>query len=169
MIESDMRYVYLALFIVANVIFVWSTSYGEERDMTDEISKVISVSNSAGHYTIKPCSSSPNCVSSMDERPARHIAPFKLKVGGAKAWKELKAIFDKMQRMTFIEEGTNYLHVEAKSRLFGFKDDVELYLIEEDGLIHVRSASRTGYWDLGANKRRIMRLGESLRSAGVIE
>lgn len=37
----------------------------------------------------------------------------------------------------------------------GFVDDVEFYLDEKDSLIQVRSASRLGESDLGANRKRI--------------
>ena len=30
------------------------------------------------------------------------------------------------------------------------------------GVIHVRSASRTGYWDLGANRRRVETIREAI-------
>jgi len=43
----------------------------------------------------------------------------------------------------------------------GFVDDLELQLRPQDALIAVRSASRLGYGDLGANRRRV----EALRAA----
>ena len=39
--------------------------------------------------------------------------------------------------------------------VFGFVDDVEIRLDESTGKIHIRSASREGYGDLGANRKRI--------------
>jgi len=40
-------------------------------------------------------------------------------------------------------------------------DDVEFRIDEAAGVIHVRSASRKGYWDLGVNRRRV----EAIREA----
>jgi uncharacterized protein (DUF1499 family) len=37
----------------------------------------------------------------------------------------------------------------------GFVDDVQFLIDESPRVIHVRSASRDGYWDLGVNRRRI--------------
>jgi uncharacterized protein (DUF1499 family) len=56
-------------------------------------------------------------------------------------------------------EEDGYLHATFRSRLFGFVDDLEC---RRDGdVIQVRSASRTGWWDLGVNRRRV----ESIRRA----
>jgi len=41
------------------------------------------------------------------------------------------------------------------SSIFRFVDDVEFYFDNAKKLIQVRSASRTGYSDLGVNRRRI--------------
>jgi uncharacterized protein (DUF1499 family) len=53
-----------------------------------------------------------------------------------------------------------YLKAEFRTRL-GFVDDVEFQLNPDLGLVQVRSASRTGYWDLGVNRRRV----EAIRKA----
>ena len=37
----------------------------------------------------------------------------------------------------------------------GFVDDVQFLLDERARVIHVRSASRVGYWDLGVNRKRM--------------
>ena len=44
-------------------------------------------------------------------------------------------------------------------------DDLSLRLEAETGLVHVRSASRTGYWDLGVNRRRVEALREASEAA----
>lgn len=53
------------------------------------------------------------------------------------------------------ERDRNYIYAEFKSRTLGFVDDVEFFLPEEQAVLHVRSASRVGYDDLGKNKRRV--------------
>jgi uncharacterized protein (DUF1499 family) len=54
-----------------------------------------------------------------------------------------------------------YLHAEFRSRLWGFVDDVEFRVDAAARVIHVRSASRQGYSDLGVNRKRV----EALRKA----
>jgi uncharacterized protein (DUF1499 family) len=43
-------------------------------------------------------------------------------------------------------------------------DDLEFRLIPEEHIIDVRSASRVGYWDLGANRRRVERIRERFQA-----
>ena len=45
-----------------------------------------------------------------------------------------------------------------ETSIFRFKDDLESVLETDTNTIHIRSASRLGYWDIGANSRRIERL-----------
>jgi uncharacterized protein (DUF1499 family) len=63
-------------------------------------------------------------------------------------------------RTTLAEQRPGYLRFEFRSRIFRFVDDVEFLADPAAGVIHVRSASRTGHSDLGVNRRRI----EILRS-----
>ncbi|WP_421864837.1 DUF1499 domain-containing protein [Motiliproteus sp.] len=58
-----------------------------------------------------------------------------------------------------------YLGCEFRSSLYGFIDDVELRLDGENGLMHIRSGSRVGYSDLGANRRRVESLRRLLRQS----
>jgi uncharacterized protein (DUF1499 family) len=58
-----------------------------------------------------------------------------------------------------VRETPEYFHLEFGTVL-GFVDDVEFFADESQKVIHLRSASRVGYWDLGVNRRRI----ESIRA-----
>ena len=49
----------------------------------------------------------------------------------------------------------DYLSVTFKSRIFGFVDDFEIRLDNQNNRLHIRSASRVGRSDLGANKLRV--------------
>ncbi len=51
-----------------------------------------------------------------------------------------------------------YLHAVFKTRWLRFRDDFEARLDSEAGVIHVRSASRLGHSDLGANRARVNKL-----------
>jgi uncharacterized protein (DUF1499 family) len=48
-----------------------------------------------------------------------------------------------------------YLYAQCRTKLLNYTDDIEFYLDEQAGVIHVRSASRLGHSDLGANRKRI--------------
>jgi uncharacterized protein (DUF1499 family) len=56
----------------------------------------------------------------------------------------------------------DYLRAEFSSRVFGFVDDVELAVNAASKTIDFRSASRTGYSDLGVNRRRMRKLWRRL-------
>ena len=64
-------------------------------------------------------------------------------------------------RAEVTDRAEGYLRAVFKTRLMRFRDDFEARLDAEAGRIHVRSASRLGYSDLGANRKRV----EALRSA----
>jgi len=60
-----------------------------------------------------------------------------------------------MKGARIMDEKVGYLHAEFRSPLFGFVDGVEFRMDEAPGRIDVRSASRTGYFDFGVNRRRV--------------
>jgi uncharacterized protein (DUF1499 family) len=104
---------------------------------------------------LRPCPSSPNCVAS--EAPDHDVKPFVL--GGEEGWERLRlGIISLGGSIEREEEG--YLHATFRSRVFGFVDDLECRL---DGAnIQIRCASRVGWWDLGANRRRVERLRKAV-------
>jgi uncharacterized protein (DUF1499 family) len=63
-----------------------------------------------------------------------------------------------MKRAKIITEKDDYIHAEYTSALFRFVDDVELYFDKAKKIIHVRSASRVGYGDMGVNRKRVEEL-----------
>ena len=77
------------------------------------------------------------------------------------ARERLLNILRTMPRTTITANTHNYIHAEVRSRTWGFIDDVEFYLDDQNNLIHGRSASRLGHRDLGVNRRRL----EKIRTA----
>lgn len=70
-----------------------------------------------------------------------------------------------LEDVELVESGSDYLHAIARSRLFGFVDDLELHAAPVAGVIEARSVSRLGDSDLGVNARRLERLRRSLQPA----
>ena len=103
---------------------------------------------------LSPCPSSPNCVSSQSDDERHKIDPLQFTFTPVEAMTKLKKVVKGMKRTTVVRESTNYLHAEFRTFL-GFVDDVEFYIDEGQKVIHLRSASRVGYWDLGVNRKRI--------------
>jgi len=100
-----------------------------------------------------PCPSSPNCVCSEIQGLASSITPLKYQINSAKAWNNAKSTINRMGGQ-IIEHDERYIHAIFTSRIFRFVDDFELRLDRENRVIHLRSASRTGYSDLGVNRKR---------------
>ena len=114
---------------------------------------------------LPPCPSSPNCVSSDADDEAHRIAPLAVTGDPAAAWRRLVDHVQADPAYTIVAQTERYLHAEARTRLLRFVDDVEFHLRPADGEIAMRSASRLGYSDLGANRRRLERLRAALAGA----
>ena len=102
--------------------------------------------------TLAPCANSPNCVSSQAPDDNHHIAPLSYSGSPAEAIARLKGVLQTMERAEIIRETAEYVYAEFTSGLMGFIDDVEFYVDPQAQVIHVRSASRLGQSDLGANR-----------------
>jgi uncharacterized protein (DUF1499 family) len=122
-----------------------------------------------GPSGLSGCPKSPNCVSSEAKDEQHAIASFRLKGDPNASWPLIQDQVASMPGWTVVTSTDNYLHVECKSRIFRFVDDLELYFNSSNGIISIRSASRIGYSDFGANRRRVELLRSELRTKQVIE
>ena len=104
---------------------------------------------------LPPCPSSPNCVSTQAQDAGHAIAPIRYRKSRAEAKEALKEVIRSLPRTKLVEEDESYLHFEFTSLLLRFVDDVEFVFDDEAKTIHFRSASRTGYGDLGVNRTRM--------------
>lgn len=114
---------------------------------------------------LAPCPSSPNCVSSQAEDASHRVAPLEFEGSAGEAWQAALAATASLDRTRIVTDTGQYLHAESRSRIFGFVDDLELLLDAREKVIHVRSASRTGYSDLGVNRSRVQTLREKFNQA----
>jgi len=112
--------------------------------------------------TLAPCPDKPNCVSSQADKSSDHyVEPLEAGDSVLSSIRKVTETLDAMERVSWSQKGPNHIHAEFTSSLFGFVDDVDL-MVEDDGTVHVRSASRTGYWDMGVNRKRVEALREQL-------
>lgn len=116
---------------------------------------------------LKPPSDKPNSVSSQadlypghPQRASASIAPFGYAGDGRAALRKLASVLDATAACVTVTREADYLYAQCRTPLLKFTDDVEFYLDERAAVIHVRSASRLGYGDLGANRKRL----EALRA-----
>ena len=113
---------------------------------------------------LRPCPDTPNCVSSQSEDPSQFIAPLGYTGSLEASQKRLLHILKSMRGVNIITETKSYLHVTVTSRFFRFVDDLEFHFVKEPPIIHVRSASRVGYFDFGVNRRRIEKIRKAFTS-----
>ena len=115
---------------------------------------------------LKPCPSSPNCVSSFEEN-SHGVRPFKLAVEPDQAIPAIADALNSLPRVRIVAQDERYLRAEFTSAVFRFVDDLEFYA-RDTGTLGVRSASRVGYSDLGANRRRVENLRALLQQKAII-
>ena len=110
---------------------------------------------------LMPCPKTPNCVNSQAEDEEHYIKPIHFTGTKQEAKGLLLQILESEKQAKILIAKENYIRVEFTSTLFRFVDDVEFYFPKSQAgetVIHIRSASRVGYSDLGANRKRIERI-----------
>lgn len=98
---------------------------------------------------LPPCPDSPNCVrlSKGFSRP-----PAQLFESARKALRQMGPVGLRME--------SESRQIDAVFKIFIYKDDFAVQTEatdESSGFVHIRSSSRTGYSDLGVNRRRVKR------------
>ncbi len=111
---------------------------------------------------LAPCPKSPNCVCSGFKNGPGYIDPLSV-TGLPDPIALVEQILLQERGMKVVKRTESYLHVEVRSRVLRFVDDLEVLLDPEAGLLHFRSASRVGYYDFGANGKRVERLKGQIR------
>ncbi len=105
------------------------------------------------------CPDSPNCVCTLaNETPKKRMEPLQYAGNMSEAKEKLRQLVLALGNTTEENQTENYLYFSFKTRIGGFIDDVEFEFADDKKVIHFRSASRVGYSDLGANKRRMKKI-----------
>ena len=115
---------------------------------------------------LSACDPAPHCVCSDNDNSADRdhwIAPIEVPVAlDAEQWRRVREVLAAAGG-DVAQEDHGYVHAMFTSHLFHFVDDVEL---RADGQrLQVRSSSRVGHSDLGANRTRVEDLRQRLTSA----
>lgn len=108
------------------------------------------------------CPDSPNCVSSQaDPNSSHYVEGFHLPKSKELTEETFSSFVDAIKGMsgcTLKEQNQFYARFEFRSLLFGFVDDLEICGEPSSQIVDVRSSSRIGYSDLGANRKRVDRI-----------
>lgn len=142
----------VVLVLVAGLLLTWLViRLGNERSTPTSLCGPL-------QKELSDCPNSPNCVSTSASRTANNVNPIVLRTVSSGARAQLEDIIEELPGSKIVLSNDRYFHVEFRSRLFGFVDDLELLIDEDQKLIFVRSASRVGYSDLGANRKRVQEI-----------
>ena len=112
---------------------------------------------------LKPPSNTPNSVTSQadlhPDHPMREYAriePLRYSGDPVAAMARVKAIVESTPGAQVVTSEPLYLYATMQTRLMKYTDDVEFAILDPAaGIIHVRSSSRLGRKDFGANRARI--------------
>jgi uncharacterized protein (DUF1499 family) len=115
---------------------------------------------------LKAPSVSPNSVSSQASLHPGHpqaayaaIEALPFKQGGAEASVQaVLTVLKDMPGVHVVQHQNVYVYAQAHTRWLQFVDDVEFWANPERQVVELRSASRLGYADLGANRARMERV-----------
>ncbi|MEH6652399.1 MAG: DUF1499 domain-containing protein [Motiliproteus sp.] len=110
---------------------------------------------------LSQCSRKPNCVNSERGAPSdKKVQPLPLSTGvddqsaAVQDWQRLQQSVTELGG-ELVRVDNDYLAATFTSSLFGFVDDVEARLDSAAGVIQIRSGSRVGTSDFGANRQRV--------------
>lgn len=114
---------------------------------------------------LSACPASKNCVGSQSPDAASAIDPIPMNGTVENVMERLGQTLTTMGGAV-VESKGNYLWATFSSPLWQFKDDLECLYDEKNGVVHVRSASRVGYHDFGANRKRLETLRHKVAVQG---
>ncbi len=105
--------------------------------------------------SLPDCPPSPNCVCSTASRPAQRVDPLAFTGDWQAAREKLVAMISGMPRAKIIAVDGPRIQATFTTLILRFVDDVDCLIDVSASVIHIRSASRLGYSDLGVNRRRV--------------
>jgi uncharacterized protein (DUF1499 family) len=114
---------------------------------------------------LKECPNTHACVSSQASDAARRVEAIAFDVSAEEALEGLRRAVAGLPNARIVTSGDDYLHAEFVSHVFRFVDDVEFLVDRKRRVIHCRSASRVGYYDFGANRRRVEQIRQRFTAA----
>jgi uncharacterized protein (DUF1499 family) len=109
---------------------------------------------------LRPCPASPNCVCSEQQVEGAFVEPLGYTAAAEEAWRSMKQAIVETGGVVVTEQN-GYMHAVYETPLMRYVDDVELRIDATNQMIHIRSASRVGRSDLGANRKRVARIRET--------
>ena len=145
-----MKYLKIVGLILLILLVVFVVSYIYRFVTLGQESQSMNIEMYSEESRMLDCPVSPNCVNSLTGQGVHQIEAIQ---GGIPEFEKLERILSENPSIEILISESTYLYATHTSSLFGFVDDMEFQLLSEE--IALRSASRVGHSDLGANRKRI--------------
>jgi uncharacterized protein (DUF1499 family) len=113
----------------------------------------------AAMQALPECGLLPNCVNTQSGRGVHNSEPIR---ANSAQWQTLKAWIALQDDWQIVIDESNFIQAIVTTAAMKFPDDVQLLFVPGDELVQMRSSSRYGISDLGANARRIEMLRDQL-------
>lgn len=139
-----MKYILFVILLSVGVLFLLATN---SKRIPDNLGLV--------NGKLAQCPDKKNCVSSQSTSDQHTVAPLKAAGTSSEVMNQLKSAVESMEGGMVVKTTSNYLLAEFTTPLWKFKDDLECLYDADQKLVHVRSASRMGYYDFDANRKRV--------------
>lgn len=137
---------------------------GALRLATPKLGSVVAagIRNVDGKSALGDCpTGSHNCTSTESSEKSTRTSRLNITTESDKVMATLLEIISEQQGATIASSDDRYIHATFASPLMGFVDDVEFLLSDDLKTIQMRSASRLGKSDLGANSKRLEKLRQA--------
>jgi uncharacterized protein (DUF1499 family) len=86
------------------------------------------------------CPDSPNCVSTQAQDDSHRMDTLPWRGSTEEAMERLQQVIQSFPRTQIVTRTDDYLHIEFRSLIFRFIDDVEFWVNPAEEVIHFRSA-----------------------------
>lgn len=119
------------------------------------------ITKKGGESVLADCPDIPNCQCSEASGQSQQVDRFVVTKDPLRGIAALARIVEGTKGMEVVQFDEKYMHATATTSLMQYVDDIEFLLSDDQQSIQVRSASRLGKNDLGANAKRIDVLREA--------
>ncbi len=136
-----------ALILLITPLLIWSL-------MRALVVPLLTTRSAAGGVVdgdLARCTSADNCQSSA----AADVQPLAFPAASETQWQQFIDTVASLPGYKVLKREGDHVHFEARTPLMNYRDDLELLWRREADEIAIRSASRFGLKDLGANAQRI--------------
>lgn len=115
-----------------------------------------------GETLLADCPDMPNCQGSESSRPSQRVERMVITSDADTAMQRIVDTVSAQPGAALVTQQDRYAHFTFTSPTLRFVDDVELLISDDQASVQIRSASRLGKSDLGANAKRIDLLRDAL-------